>query len=361
MRERTTTPSTSPRDWIRPPSFRSTAETRPRAQYLSSTCPESDLWPRLAAGLLHPAEAEPLAQHASTCNDCGTLLQQASLDFAPDTTFEEDAFVRQLKSSRSGWQRNLALRMAAQSAPQAKPEPLFQKVLTYPRARVSWFPGWMRGAAPVAAVLVIAISSWFWTANSRSLASANMLIAQAYSEHRSLQMRLPGTNYAALRQQRGSTSSRLDLPSSLLEAEAQVQRHLNRNPDNPEWLHADAKIQLLEGSDQAAIEALTKARIARPNDATIALDLATAYSERAASTGDTTSNATALQLLNEILSRDPRNPVALFDRALVLERTQSYPEAIADWRQYMQLDPNSGWSIEAQQHLDDSTRRLMGR
>lgn len=328
----------------------------------TSTCPEPDVWTRLAAGLLSPADAEPLAQHASTCNDCGPLLHQASLDFATDTTSEEDAFVSQLKSSRSAWQRNLALRMAEQSAPQAsKPEPPKPKVPTPSRASVSWFPGWMRGAAPVAAVLLIAISFWFWTANSRALASTNMLIAQAYSEHRSLQMRLPGTNYAALRQQRGSTSSRLDLPSSLLEAEAQVQRHLNRNPDSPEWLHTNAKIQLLEGNDQAAIEALTKARSARPTDAAIALDLATAYSERAASTGDPTGDATALQLLNEILSRDPRNPVARFNRALVLERTQSYPQVIADWQQYIQLDPNSGWSIEAQQHLDDATRRLTGR
>ena len=59
----------------------------------------------------------------------------------------------------------------------------------------------------------------------------------------------------------------------------------------------------------------------------------------------------AIRLLNRALDANPEDPIALFNRALVYERTSSKPLAIADWKHYLRIDSSSLWASEARRHL----------
>src|SRR5439155_22767763 len=59
----------------------------------------------------------------------------------------------------------------------------------------------------------------------------------------------------------------------------------------------------------------------------------------------------AMDLLGKVLAKNPDDPVALFNRAMVAEYLFLYTQAVADWEHYLQIDPTSGWAQEARQHL----------
>ena len=78
--------------------------------------------------------------------------------------------------------------------------------------------------------------------------SAEPLLAQAYSERRTLEVRIPGANYAPLRVERGTGGSNLDKPESLLKAEALIGENLQKNSADPTWLQFKARADLLDGN-----------------------------------------------------------------------------------------------------------------
>ena len=43
----------------------------------------------------------------------------------------------------------------------------------------------------------------------------------------------------------------------------------------------------------------------------------------------------AVKLLRPALAKNPDDPVALFNRAIALEKTYAYDEAIRDWEHYL--------------------------
>jgi tetratricopeptide (TPR) repeat protein len=194
--------------------------------------------------------------------------------------------------------------------------------------------------------------------SSASVSSTNKMIAEAYTEQRPFELRFPGAGYGPVRQQRsesGPSHSRMDEPAELLEAETQIARGLARHPNDPGWMQAKARADLFEGHYQEAIEELQKAKSERPEEASINVDLATAYFERA---GDKTENAEkaadydlVLQALNEVLRKNPDNLVALFNRAEVYQQLKLYSDAAADWKHYLQLDPAGEWAREARERL----------
>jgi regulator of sirC expression with transglutaminase-like and TPR domain len=100
---------------------------------------------------------------------------------------------------------------------------------------------------------------------------------------------------------------------------------------------------------------LEKAEDARPEDTSIKIDLATAYFERAGADPTPTQQAAdcaqALQSLNNVLSKNPNDLIARFNRASVYERQKKYAEAIADWQRYLQLDPSGQWAESARKQL----------
>ena len=63
--------------------------------------------------------------------------------------------------------------------------------------------------------------------------SAEQLLARAYTEHRTLEVRIPGAKYAPMRAERAAGRSSLDKSPSLLKAEALIGDSLRKNPNDP--------------------------------------------------------------------------------------------------------------------------------
>jgi tetratricopeptide (TPR) repeat protein len=327
----------------------------------TSVCPTEDNWPRLAAGLVHDSEASRLLEHSADCDYCGRFLREATEDFAPELSEREIESIRQLPSTLPGWQRNIARKMAEVSG--VPPVRVSTNAQTG-RPRAAWsFSAWMRWAVPLAAAAVIAAAAVLWIGRSPSLSSTNQLVAQAYTTQRPVDLRFPGADYGPVKQERGESGpnrSRMDEPPELLEAETQIARGLASHPQDAGWLQAKARTDLFEGHYQSAIEALQQGEAIHPEDASVKIDLATAYFERAGTKSDSADQnadyCLALQFLNSVLSKNPDDLVALFNRAVVNQKLKKYSESIVDSQRYLRLDPSGEWAEAAKRQLADAQR-----
>src|SRR5262249_49804964 len=145
-------------------------------------------------------------------------------------------------------------------------------------------PAWQRTAAAVAAAVVLAvIFGVWWYREGRN--STERLLATAYSQRRTFELRFSGAAYGQFRQERGASDrSRFDRPPALLEAEALIARTLAAHPDSAEWLQARARADLLDWHYDAAIQSLKRALRSDPDSPSMLIDVASAYFQRAEAT-----------------------------------------------------------------------------
>ena len=345
-----------------------------------SECPPEQTWASLAAGLTPLTEARSLLEHASHCDHCGPVLRAASEIMNPEVSDEERELIRNLPTAETTWQRVLAEKMAKGSAEQlrrelATPASLStttehiklqaakERTPTSASTRSKWFvSSWPRWAVPLGAVAGLTFAVFLYIRHSTpSLSSANQLIARAYAERRPFEARFLGAGYGPVREQRGEgrpSRSRMDEPVELLEAEKQIGRGLALHPQDPGWLQAKARTDLLEGNYQAAVDELTKAQSVRPQDITIQIDFATAYYGRAGTQHEiadrTTDYRLSLRWLDMVLSKNPNEAVAFFNRAIVHRELMQYSQAVSDWQHYLRLDPTGPWA-------DEAAREMQGR
>lgn len=313
----------------------------------TSECPSEASWLPLAAGVCSKEEALPLLGHASNCDYCGRQLRQTTAALGSDGLEDKREVVRRLASSRPEWQTKLADELsrslrAGWSAGQG-PQPGVSRWSPHLTGR------WTLWVPASAAVILIALAIGVWIHSSRpSLPVTGQLVAQAYSEQRTLELRIPGAPYGPLRRQRATESTHFDTPLTLKDAKVEIARELARNPDQAGWLQAKARVDLMEQNPAAAIESLERARTLRPDDLSLKIDLASANFEQVTRPSDYTA---ALNLLNQVLQADASNRTALFNRAIVNERAGKPTEARADWNSYLRLDPTGDWAEEARQRL----------
>jgi len=339
-----------------------------------SECPPEQTWVTLAAGLTPITEAPGLLEHASHCDHCGPMLRAASEIMNPEVSDAERDLIRNLPTVETTWQRVMAEKMAKASAKQVRREHAIparlsttteqmpsrastEQVATSASARTSWlFAKWTRWAVPLGAAAAIGVAMLVYSKNSTpSLSKANDLIAQAYTEQRPIEWRFPGAGYGPVRQQRGGNSnpsySQMDEPPQLLEARILIARGLAHHPQDPGWLQAKARADLFDGQCQSAIKELQKALQIRFEDASLDLDLATAYFQNASQDAPQEAQqkdyALALLSLNRVLDKEPNNLIALFNRAVVYGRLHRHDEAKTDWLRYLKEDPVGEWSRAA--------------
>jgi len=316
----------------------------------SSDCVEDVEWLNLAAGLLPEGKTRELMKHAAQCGHCGPLLREAAETLSDETTPNEDEVLASLSSARPEWQRNMAeaLRGSTQGR-QVNSE------------RASWWRGllsWPRSASVVAGLAAVVVAGWLGSRVLRPL-SAEQLLAQAYSERRTLEVRIiPGAKYAPMRVERNRGGSNLDKSPSLLKAEALIGENLRENPNDPVWLQAKARADLLDGNYESAIKSLQRALEARPDLSTLLTDMASAYFERAEATDRVIDYGSAVEALGKALAKSPDDPVALFNRALICERIFLYTQAVNDWEHYLRVDPTGEWAASARQHLEALRNKL---
>ena len=311
-------------------------------------CPPESDWTRLAAGLLEPAESAAHMDHAAKCSFCGPLLRAAVEDFSGELSEEEKRLLGELPSSRKDGQQPLAARLASGGASTSASEPRPAP------ARRRWIWVWSVGSIAAAAAIFFA----FLILGRRNAPqhSAGQLLAQAYSDSRVLQLRIPGAAYAPLATERGENAA---LPLPLLRAEVLIARQLAAHPSSGAWLALDGRAQLVEGHFGPARTTLERALRFQPDSPSILTDLATAEYEMGLAEGRDEDFMSAAQHLSQALQLDPKSEVALFNRALVYERIGSLPLAMDDWQRYLKLDPASEWATKvARLHLDRLKKQL---
>lgn len=304
-----------------------------RHSTLGAECPSVETWAEFVSGLLSQEEAENTLLHATECGACAGKLKEMLDVIGPDTPVPAE-LARNLKSSQSRWQRNLARQMEMRSNP-------------VPTTSWAWRGlGWISAAA---AGILTALAGYHFL---RPVAPEKLL-AQAYAEQRTIELRLDDAPYGPIKVQRDRGRSQLNSPGPLLRAEVAIKRTLEKQPESPVYLREKAEVDLLNGDYQPAIETLGHALRLQPQSFAITLDLATAHFERAEATGSSGDYEACLNYLGEALRRQPGNPAALFNRAITYERLYLFESAIADWEQFLKVETDAGWKKEGEQRLQE--------
>jgi len=317
-------------------------------------CPKDEIWDQVAGGLVEASETLVYIDHASRCDHCGPLLRKAveafvdpNLDLTKELSEAERAQVANLESNHPEWQMRLA-----------------QRISGTVRSGQSGMPWWRRwslapvlAGATITAVLVAGLLWWRWEMRATPEA-ANQLLARAYTSQRTLELRVPGAAYGPLRVQRGPAESFTARPAPLLRAEALIASRLAAHPDDPSWLQAAGRADVLEGKYDAAVEALQRALELQPHSADVMFELAIAHFQRAQSEDRQEDYAAAYEFLSDVLSQQPQNATALFNRAIVAEHQFLYQQALDDWEHYLKLDSTSQWAEEARNRADAVRAKL---
>ena len=314
-------------------------------------CPEGVDWLSVAAGLLPAVESRKLMSHASQCDHCGPLLREASADLSEDASPQELQMLNELLSANEGWQQQIAKKMTNAS----------HSVNTDSLFTVPWRKGFFAGPRLVWSgvfAALIAIACWFGV-RAVLAPDVNELLAKAYTEARTMELRIPYARYAPLRIERGAKRSTAERSQALLDADALISHRLRAHPNDPRWLQAKARSDLLEFQYDSALESLQRALDQQPNSPSLLTDLATAYYQRAVANGDRESDyGKAVDYLGRALAQSPDDPVALFNRAVSEEKLHLYEPAINDWEHYLRIDPSGPWADEARQRLEAVRKKV---
>jgi len=340
-------------------------------------CPSEDSLRALAAGLATSADSAALMQHAAQCDHCGPILRAYTEDFSNELSPADEALLNQLNSASPSWQQKVAKQMAAASAvPKSPvsqqdrvaqpstlnaPAPEMSGVAQPPSAvrvktaRASRFrlPSLKWLLVPAGSVACALIAFFIWNAQRETPEKVEKLLAQAYTEQRTMDMRIAGADYAALAPiERGGPTKQ---PSELFEAKSRILRHLTQTPEDSRWLRELGVQELIERRFDQAIADLKHALVIDPNSTAAMLDLATAHFQRAQATSDSNDYRQAVELLGKVLAAEPNNAVALFNRAVLYQEMSPplYDLALDDWNRYLNLDREGSWHHEAQRRKAD--------
>jgi hypothetical protein len=150
-------------------------------------CPPGDVWLDIAAGFADQ-DSEKYLNHAAECDHCGPFLRDVKEDFADDLTPEEALHVASLPSANTDWQRRLAQSLGS-TLEHTTPEPEGSTRLT-----PAWYGKRLSWKLPVLALAAIILTAIAVSIGVRLLrpASVDELLATAYTERRTLDVRIPG-------------------------------------------------------------------------------------------------------------------------------------------------------------------------
>lgn len=345
-------------------------------------CPPDEVWAESVAGVLEGSRANYL-EHASQCGHCGPLLKQVVEDLAYANSTHVEHKAAELASARPEWQDRMAEKMSrAANMGSAAAEGLARAAIVASekgnpasatsgdpqpermQLRQPWWNGWWslpRLGWAAASVAVLVAAGWFGQRAPMG-PDVNQLLARAYTEQRTMELRIQGAEYAPLRVTRGPSGSSLDKSEDLLRAEAIIKDNLRKHPDDPKWLQAKGRADLLEYRYEPAIQTLQRALDIKPDDPSLMTDLASAYFQRAEANPERAIDyGMAIEYLGRALAKNPDDPVALFNRAIASEKMHMYHEAVDDWEHYLRVDSNGSWANEGKERVDRIRRQLNQR
>lgn len=348
-------------------------------------CPSEDDLRNLAAGLCPPEMAPTLTDHAATCDHCGPILRMYTEDFQVDfagaapsalsdealsataqgseaQSKEDRAVLAKLKSSSEGWQKKLVRELQSSSAGELHPNS--DRARSGPARSGHALPWPRRLFIPAVAAACAAIAFFVWYSQRETPEKVEKLLAQAYTERRTIEMRIPYAAHADFKQTRsGESASLLNSPAALRKAADVIAINLKKNPDDPQWLLLSARFDLLDWRYKSALTTLSKiddVKLADSSEFRMAQSLA--LYEKAEIEHDPQSYGQVVDLLGKTLQESPNDPVALFNQAVACEKLYMYECASGDYEHFLKIDPNSGWSAEAREHLNRiKEKKTLGR
>lgn len=293
-------------------------------------CPDRNVWWKVVEGLPVSEESQALLSHASQCAYCGQALRRTIEDSTADLSLV-DPGVEGLPHSGKADLDALAgrLRAAVRTVPIRR---------SWSRKRV-----WLAAAAAV-----IVIGSGIALSSRDPAARAKALLADAYTEDRSTEFRLPGAGYGPVRQERGAARPK---SQSLREAEAIIAKGAGGASVPAEWLQVEGRAWLLQWRYDDALAVLRRAQAMAPSESSILGDLAMAHFERAQAGDDPVEYRAALDLLSKAIEREPGKSELRFNQAIVYEHLSDRARAIDEWNEFLRLSPTGGWADEARARL----------
>jgi CHAT domain-containing protein/tetratricopeptide (TPR) repeat protein len=315
-------------------------------------CPDDDVLQELAAGILAPALAQQTMLHVAECKLCASALKQYLREFSEEQSPENIALLNQLQSSKPQWQKKLV------------------RDLIGGESRFSWLK--LVPATAALAAIVFAVVRGPALLSDFKVKQAQKDVAAAFVERRTALSRLPSVGYApynpfpvVLGAESGHSVD--EVPTSLHDASGAANKNLHAAKPDPRWLQIQGRALLWESTPSSLEKAekdFEKARSLGLATPSLEIDLAASYFERD-SRAEHPNMQRTLNLLSEVLSKpdlskDDRAS-ALFNLAIAYEKTQAWDLAVETWEKYLQVDPSSGWTTEARQHLKDARAKISGK
>ena len=300
----------------------------------SPGCPHAASYMRLVLGMARGREADHLLEHATRCEACASLMAAGlkSLDGNPSP--EEAAALAELAAAKAPWQGRLAKELAATAVGK---QPLFRFGTR----------GWI--VASAAAVLLIAIAG---LSLEKSSQSPERLLASAYEKSRTFELRIPSARYSTIAagdHTRGLAPREESAP--LLEARAKLTEQLQKTPQDPHLLELQARADVLEEQYDEATDVLDRLLVAGQPNSEMLLDAATAYYQRGLITGRELDRSKALDYLRRADELAPKDPVVLYNEAIVMEDRGQIINAVEVWNRYIAVENNDQWAAEGKRKL----------
>jgi tetratricopeptide (TPR) repeat protein len=322
-----------------------------------SGCPKPDEWFPLFAGgggTSAAAMVDALLAHAAQCFTCASRLRILTAS----ETEEEEAELRKLAPATSDWQHVLASQLAR--------TPLLDlglkdsgrvgsgRVERFGRPRASRLYLW--AGSGIAATLAIAAVTLFWWQRANS---PEQLLAEAYTQSRAFDLRMPGAGFAVMSPQdhlRGNGGGHES--SKLLDARAHIEHQLENAPEDPHWLQLEARAEIQEEKFDQAIDILDRLLATEAVSPSLLLDDATAYFERGTSMGSENDRATALEYLRRADELAPGDTLVLFNEAVVMEDRGQSMNAVETWNRYLRFERDPRWLAEGKSRLQALEQKL---
>ena len=307
----------------------------------SAPCPVLSDWLQLAAGEADATTSETLLAHASVCSKCLAQLRECQRALSSEISASETRELENFPSLNRQWQHRLAVELA-RTPHRAKTQ------LRLPNS--AW------ALIAIAALLVIVVSGSIWW---RGLHAPEKLLAAAYSDNRTFDLRIPGAGCTPVISDshlRGGATGRES--AQLLTARAEIENRLERKPNNPHWLQMQARAQILEENYDPAIDTLDRLISAGPVTPGLLTDAGMAYFLHGAAAGSENDRATALDYLRRADEMAPSDPVILFNEALVMEDRGQVMNAVETWNRFLKFERDPKWLEEGRQRLSSLEAKL---